>query len=205
MTNMARTAIVLAALVPLMSGCVTGNQNQTEAQVGATYRIVKNLESTVVPSVTKLNESTADLSARADASDKEIGKLQSMSEDNQKRLERIQSKLDKLANALYKQQGISGPSESTAPATPAPPTADGPSIEPPKVTAPKPEPVPETPAPKPETPPTGSKPEPVPPPKPETSSNAAADFAAAQASYDAKKYSDAARQFQGIPAALSGQ
>ncbi|MBI5092228.1 MAG: tetratricopeptide repeat protein [Candidatus Hydrogenedentes bacterium] len=186
MNSMARKALAWALFIPLVAGCATtGSRDQTEATLNSTYRIVKKLDETLGPSVTKLNESAADLSARVDASDKEIAKLQSMSEENQKRLDRIQSKLDKLAKALYSERGISAPDSPALAPTATPPPSEEFKVDDTKV----------TPAPPAKVEPSEATPPPA-PPKVESASNAKADFEAAKKTQEAGKFDEAIRQYQ---------
>src|SRR3990170_2635421 len=93
-------ALLLAAgMFPLLAGCATtGGRNQVEDTVYSTYRVVKNLDQNLGASVTKLNETAADLSARVNESDRQVAKLQAMTEENQVKLDRLQAKLDKLTD-----------------------------------------------------------------------------------------------------------
>ena len=108
-----RSRISLAGLVVLTAlgaGCATtGDGDQVANSVYATHRIVKNLESDLGPRVTQLNETTAELTAKVEASETTTRQLQSVVEENQAKLDALQKSLDKLSSVIYQDLGRSAP------------------------------------------------------------------------------------------------
>lgn len=124
----------MAALL-LASGCeTTGGQTQTTIY-DIHQRMVK-LDKELGSSVTQLNEGTATLNARLDASDEQTRTLRGMLEENQAKLESLSRDLADMKTTLYRHWNLStsgGPKSVSAGAvtiespgtqtlTPAPPT-----------------------------------------------------------------------------------
>lgn len=130
--SLAGMALVLA----LCAGCATtgSSGDQVANSVYATHRIVKNLESDLGPRVTQLNETAAELTAKVEASENTTRQLQSLVEENQVQLKKMQETLDRLASVVYQDLGRSGAARSTAefePATVEPPAGTAPGTLPP--------------------------------------------------------------------------
>lgn len=100
----------MTALAAIGSGCATtgSSGDQVANSVYATHRIVKNLESDLGPRVTQLNETTAELTAKVEASEMTTRQLQSKLEENQAKLDALQENLDRLAKVIYQEFGRSG-------------------------------------------------------------------------------------------------
>ncbi|MBX7259032.1 MAG: tetratricopeptide repeat protein [Candidatus Hydrogenedentes bacterium] len=89
-----------------VAGCTTtGGGDQLSNTVYATYKIAKNLEQDLGPSVTKLNQTAADLTAKVEANDMAVKSLQSAIEDNQAKLDSMQKSIDKLSQDVYRMSG----------------------------------------------------------------------------------------------------
>lgn len=70
-----------------------------------THRMTQNLDS----SLSRLNETTAELLVRIEASDREMRRLMSVAEENQVKLELLQQSIDDLTSTIYKQFNLSPP------------------------------------------------------------------------------------------------
>ena len=111
---MLRTSLVVAsALVLLFSaGCeTTSGGGQMANSVYATHRIVRDLDSNLSGNVEKLNETAADLAAQVAENDRQARQLQSLSEENQVKLDALRAKLDELAATLYRHLNLTPPSD----------------------------------------------------------------------------------------------
>lgn len=109
--------VASAVLLTLASGCASGaggggGSGQMQNTVYATHRLVQNLDRNLSASVNQLNETTADLVARVNASDAENRGLRSLAEENQIRLEALQRTLDDLAAVLYRELELSPPAQA---------------------------------------------------------------------------------------------
>jgi TolA-binding protein len=90
----------------LAAGCATTGGDQMANSVYATHRIAQKLDTEMSASVEKLNQTAADLTAKVDASDQATRQLQSMMEENQAKLNALQKNLDRLAQVVYRQFGL---------------------------------------------------------------------------------------------------
>jgi len=105
------TATCLLALLVLAAGCeTTGGSNQLQATVYDTHKRIVKLDNSLEGSVTKLNETTAELIARVNDSDQETRRLRSMVEENQVKLDTIARELRELKASAYGQWGLTVPS-----------------------------------------------------------------------------------------------
>lgn len=153
-----RTWAVLGGMAALLvaSGCeTTGGQTQTTIY-DIHQRMVK-LDKELGTSITQLNEGTATLNARLDASDEQTRTLRGMLEENQAKLENLSRELADMKSTLYRHWNLStagGPKSATAGAvtiespgtesltevpsatTPAPTVTPAPATTPPAVTTP---------------------------------------------------------------------
>ena len=87
-----------------LAGCGTvSTGGQFQNTVYDTHRRVSTLDTTV----SQLNTTANSLQARVDASEQEMKKLQSISEENQAKLSQIEKKLDTLRDTLYRSMGLS--------------------------------------------------------------------------------------------------
>ncbi len=128
-------------LLLLAGGCMTaagggGSGGDTDY---ATYRMVQDMSA----AVDNLNQTTAAISVRLDESDRALRELRSLSEENQAKLNQVQSSLDQLTATIYQQFGLTPPrpgAMSTAPVyvAPEPRTIESGEIvvEPPSLNAP---------------------------------------------------------------------
>lgn len=127
------TVISLGAVLAT-SGCASAGPSGDELRntIYATHRMVQNLDDNLSGTVSQLTQTTADLSARVDASDQQLRELNSLALENQRKLETLQASLDSLTTTLYRHFNLSPPQPITAP-----PPAGGPvqrpgvTIEPP--------------------------------------------------------------------------
>ncbi len=124
MGPMSKRFIPVLAIAMMTSGCASaggGGGNQLENTVYATHRLVQNLDKNMGSSVTKLNETTAELLARIESSDRETKQMMSIVQENQGKLETLQRRLDELTATLYRQFNLSPPSGVSGPSPTAPP------------------------------------------------------------------------------------
>ncbi len=156
------TLTLIVAAVVCAAGCATtsGGSDQMRNTVYATHRQVQSLNGKLAPSVNQLNETAAELVARVDASNRETRLIMSVVEENQVRLEHLQSRLDELTTTLYRHLNLSPPTAiRQAPPAPTaapresgvesgqvrvqPPTEDRPSVPAPAAAPPKSPPKPD--------------------------------------------------------------
>ncbi len=90
----------------LLAGCATNGGDEVSNTIFATHSTVKKLEKDLGASVDKLNETTADLTARVSESDRQTRELKSLVEENQVKLDRLQGNLDRLTATLYRYLGL---------------------------------------------------------------------------------------------------
>lgn len=110
MTYRTQVATLTAAgllLAAMVTGCATSGGNQFQNTVYDIHRRVVNLDKNLEGSVNKLNETTAQLTARVDASDQRTLEISSMLEENQRKLAGLERKLDSLTSRLYQRLGLS--------------------------------------------------------------------------------------------------
>lgn len=126
-----RPVVLLGALAVVAAGCSTtgGGGSQTENTVAATHRLVQKLDTSLSPSIERLNTTAAELSARVESNDQETRRLQGVVQENQVKLDQLQRRLDELTAALYRNLNLSPPpgvgAQTQAPgATPPPPRSD---------------------------------------------------------------------------------
>ncbi len=97
---------IVVTAVWLAAGCAATGGDQMANSVYATHRIAQKLDTEMSASVEKLNQTAADLTAKVDASDQATRQLQSMMEENQAKLNALQKNLDRLAQVVYRQFGL---------------------------------------------------------------------------------------------------
>lgn len=103
-------SVMLVAALSALAGCSTmGGGSQLQNTVYDTHRRVVTLDKSVQTSVTSLNQTTAELSARVDNTDQQMRSVQSLLEENQVRLTQLQKRFDDLANVLYREKGVTPP------------------------------------------------------------------------------------------------
>lgn len=148
-----RTWAVLGSMAALLlaSGCeTTGGQTQTTIY-DIHQRMVK-LDKELGSSVTQLNEGTATLNARLDASDEQTRTLRGMLEENQAKLDSLSRDLADMKTTLYRHWNLStsggprnvsagavtieSPSAAQPPATPPLDATQAPAVTPPVETLP---------------------------------------------------------------------
>jgi TolA-binding protein len=137
--------IAVAALAVLGTGCETTGGSQFENTVYSIHRKVDNLEGNLGQSVTRLNETSAELSMRVQSSEQQTRELRGMIEENQVQLGRLERDMQHLTKVISEQYGIT--TGRPAPRPPADPAQDGFLVtEPPRVVeqggAPAPTPTP---------------------------------------------------------------
>jgi len=97
----------------LGTGCGTmSGGGQMENTVYDTHRRVVNLDKNLGGSVTKLNQTAAELSARVDASDQQVRALQGLIEESQYRVASVERKLDALTSTLYRHFQLTQPGDA---------------------------------------------------------------------------------------------
>ncbi len=134
---MKRTFLLLClALLSLgvLSGCETSG-GKLEPTVAAIQRRVVKIDESVGGSLTKLNETTAALSARVEESDTQTRQLRTMAEENQVKLDELQREMKSIKTALYKSIGATA-SGGVLPVTPPTATVDTVTVDTPNGTAP---------------------------------------------------------------------
>jgi tol-pal system protein YbgF len=109
----------LAVAAGVLSGCATTDGNMSNS-VYETHRIVRNLEQDIGPNVSKLNETAAELVARVEATDQENRALRATIQENQAKIDRLQTQISDLTRVIYRQYGLSQPSSGSS-ATIVPP------------------------------------------------------------------------------------
>ena len=105
----ASLALIVASCATTGGGGSIGGNDPVRSTVYETHRLVQNLERELGGSVERLNETTADLLARIEASDRETRRLLSVAEENQVKLEQLQRSLDDLTDTIYKQFNLTPP------------------------------------------------------------------------------------------------
>jgi len=100
-----RVLLVLTLLIAV-AGCATSG-SQFENTVYDTHRRVVNLDDNLEGTVTKLNETSAELLARVNESDQQNRALQSVIEENQMKLDSLKKELDELRTVLYRKFNLS--------------------------------------------------------------------------------------------------
>ncbi|MCH7960089.1 MAG: tol-pal system protein YbgF [Candidatus Hydrogenedentes bacterium] len=107
---------VLVAVALIHTSCATaggrvgmGGSDPARSTVYDTHRMMQNLEEGVSASVSRLNETTAELLVRIESSDREMRRLMSVAEENQVKLELLQQSIDDLTATIYKQFNLSPP------------------------------------------------------------------------------------------------
>jgi tol-pal system protein YbgF len=193
--------VFTAAAIAVLAGCATtGSSSQVDSTVFATYRKVSNIEKTMGESVSQLNQTTADLIARVDESDRQSRVLMGLAEENQVQLRRLEAKLDSLTAALYRHLGLTPPpvgggNFGGGDISIVPPNSGGFTVTPPSSTAPPVIGVPNA----------SAVPEPQPdlqaipdetPAQPVISGNPVADYQQAHRSYAATNYEQALSEFE---------
>jgi tol-pal system protein YbgF len=134
--------------VVLGAGCAStgGSGSQIQATIVDTHKRVVQMDRSLEESITKLNQTTAELNARVDRGDEQMRLVGSLSEENQHRLEALERRLAQFQEAAYRQWGLTPPGTAGAarvPATSTPAVV----IEPPAwQSAPREEPVEPAPA-----------------------------------------------------------
>lgn len=86
----------------ILAGCATSSRDEMSNAVFTTQTSVKKLEKDLSASVTKLNETAADLTARVNEGDRQNRELKTLVEESQVKLDQIQSDLERLTGTLYK-------------------------------------------------------------------------------------------------------
>lgn len=122
-------AMALLALV----GCGTtmaGSRDQMESTVYDTHRRVVNLDTQLGDTLTKLNETTAELIQRVNDSDQTTRRLLSLVEENQRKIDGLQKDVTDVKKVIYQQFNLTLPSSGYAA-----PTSQGVTILPPETTA----------------------------------------------------------------------
>lgn len=99
-------------LLLLAGGCVTAAGGGGDSDT--TYRMVQDLTA----KVDNLNQTTAAMSVRLDESDRSLRELKSLAEENQAKLNQVQSSLDQLTATIYQQFGLTPPRPAGASSAP---------------------------------------------------------------------------------------
>jgi TolA-binding protein len=132
MLRIKHIGIATAALAVLGTGCETTGGSQFENTVYSIHRKVDNLEGNLGQSVTRLNETSAELNTRVQNSEQQTRELRGMIEENQVQLSRLETDLRQLTTIISDQYGITTGRPAARP--PADPTQNGFLVtEPPRV------------------------------------------------------------------------
>ncbi|MDX9972292.1 MAG: tetratricopeptide repeat protein [FCB group bacterium] len=116
-------------LLPLAGiGCATGNNDMMNT-VYNTNRIVRNLEQNLTPTVNKLNQTTADLGARVDASEQQTSRMAQQMESSTALLQQIQQQMDQMQKVVYRNAGMTPPQPGAPIAPPASTMQVGPIVQ----------------------------------------------------------------------------
>ncbi|MCH7960567.1 MAG: tol-pal system protein YbgF [Candidatus Hydrogenedentes bacterium] len=122
---------LIAAIALTHSSCATagtragmGGSDPARSTAYDTHRLMRNLEESVTTSVSRLNETTAELLVRIEASDREMRRLMSVAEENQVKLELLQQSIDDLTATIYKQFNLSPPTRRSIRGISRTPTSD---------------------------------------------------------------------------------
>jgi len=99
-------AVCAVAAVLIAAGCETTGGNQLQTTVYDTHRRMVKLDKELEESVGRLNESTANLLARVDASDEQTRTLQGLIEENQQKLDTLSKELRDMRTTLYRHWGL---------------------------------------------------------------------------------------------------
>jgi len=124
MPNSLQTACC-ALTVVVLAGCGTtsgGGRNQMESTVYDTHRRVVKLDSSLGDTLTKLNETTAELIQRVNESDETSRRLVGLVEENQVKIDRLQKDMTDLKTAVFRQYNLTMPGSGASMS--APPSAD---------------------------------------------------------------------------------
>jgi tol-pal system protein YbgF len=118
MNKKAYSYLGLCTTILLLSGCVTagaGSNVAVQTTVEKTNRSVQTIEKDVAT----LTRTTADISARLNATEQKLLAIQTLTEDNQHGIAQLQTSLDTLTRFIYQQGNMTPP---TGPVV-TPPTA----------------------------------------------------------------------------------
>ncbi len=145
-----KTCIRLALLSTLLltAGCGTLGSSRTRNTIYDTNMRVRKLDENLGASVNKLTETTATLMARVNESDAQMRQLQTLTEENQSKLESLSKDVSELKGSIYKRMGLSvspgmsagvtvePPARTPAPGAPMTPAAPESAMPAPSVSAP---------------------------------------------------------------------
>jgi TolA-binding protein len=104
---MMRGTLLVLLMMVMAAGCAT-NQQQVQNTIASTHQIARRLDENLGSTVTKLNETAADLRAQVDTSTQEMQRLNGLVQENQRKLEEVERKLDTLTATAYRQWNLSG-------------------------------------------------------------------------------------------------
>lgn len=97
-------------VVGVLTGCTTtAGDDPLVQRVYDTHRTVHDINNNLRESINQLNQNTAELSARLDASDRQTRLLRSKVEENQAKIEVVQQSLDDMTATLYRHFRLSPP------------------------------------------------------------------------------------------------
>ncbi|HNR33913.1 MAG TPA: tol-pal system protein YbgF [Candidatus Hydrogenedentes bacterium] len=208
MRSICWTVAVALSVVFLTAGCGTMGGGQKANAIYDTQRRVASLDKQLSGSVEKLNQNTAELIARLDATDQQLKSLQSQVEESAAKSNLVEKKLDNLTNSLarYFRSGAMPPPAAPGGGEIPPPTGEPLVYSPSREATPAPAPGPAAPA-APLPPPSAtSAASPAPaatpaapiaaaPAAPIGTGNPEADYTQAQKSYASENYKAALEQF----------
>jgi tol-pal system protein YbgF len=110
----AKSLISLGLLAAVLcSGCATttGGSDQVANTVIANHRILKNMDMNLAGSIEQLNETAADLGERVNQGGTSARQMQSIAEENQRKLDNLQARLDQLTIKVYELMGATPPTD----------------------------------------------------------------------------------------------
>jgi tol-pal system protein YbgF len=131
----------LLCMASLGVGCAsTGTSgSQIQATIVDTHKRVAKMENEMNTTLGKISETNAELDARVTSADQQMRRVESISEENQIRLDKLEQRLIEFQTVVYRDIGLAPPGGSRTP-PPASPSSQAPSvtIEPPDWRTPPP-------------------------------------------------------------------
>ena len=197
MLQMWKWSAIAVGMTTIAVGCASTGGSQIQATIVDTHKRVAKMENDMSTTLGKINETNAELDARVTAADQQMRRVESVSIENQDRLDKLERRLADFQTAAYRQWGLNPPSGSSGMAPPPSSMSQGPvTIEPPDWRTPPPEesfeitpPPPATAAPEPVV----AAPAPMPAPQPQGDPKEA--YQKAQRHYADANYAEARASF----------
>ena len=114
--------LLVTLLCTLTVGCATaGSTGSSSSLLQDTHTRVVRLDKNLGGTISKLNETTAELVSRVNESDQQTRRLKTMVEENQVKLDALTRSLNELTQAIYRQYGLTKPDSGMTGAVIEPP------------------------------------------------------------------------------------